>query len=833
LRRCTSDLSLYEEFFDRIINFTIDQKRKPSSVKELIGLEVDRTIKQHESSLTSKLTILHGHSGSGKTVIFSLLFRYFCSIAKSDPRSPLPIFIDGDIYETRIYKHNDSYIEMRSDLQRYIEKMKSFAKERKRTNDVVVFIDGMSKRNSHYRDLIREICYCLERHPISNIYISVSDISNDEIMSLFRPLNIAGGPRAFSLSPQIAIESENDAHSFLSVHRHLMEKEKSVTLDESRNLLDRLSHLDFKKLDIYLVATVAKKIGEGKYDNIHSMSDFLDRFCMDEIARIANEFGGFSSVGLMGSAGRLAFKTSIQKKRLHPSRVEGRPEWFLVTRHNRIRDYLVAKFLVESVLKAGRSRIYRDYFVNNGLFFYDYPEDVNVFVKDIINKKSGQFGQLIITSISRILKIVPPSSRIYLYYLLGRFMDLRFSEQAKHMLREERDFVESANIPLIEKTVLVRTILMSLCYLGDEQAINEYLKILLSSDLARSVNLGFHRAYYGDYVHDVSSRSPHNPSFFDAERYRDSPSEDWSRSYTALYERVKRHLTAKNRAVDRDPAFKLRLFTLLSFVQSRMEEKVVDDNIRFSVLQLLKKIEEDKALHDEDELNGYCRIIYGDLKSRFFSPILTVLKIYRLKEERRRGWIDRGLDDQEKKIRAESVADHCFMTYWIAKLLLPPDKVDGRRYDKPKVLEMLLAHDLAEADVGDYNVVSMTSSQIDEVRSEERRRMSMFSVRESYSGIYSTRETYNLWREFETHDGARTFESTIAHDIDRLEILFQLEVYRAYLKGNDYDDFKSSVSMDLTTRWASGIAESIDEAMSINLASSNCAPGGINTTPDI
>jgi putative hydrolase of HD superfamily len=64
-----------------------------------------------------------------------------------------------------------------------------------------------------------------------------------------------------------------------------------------------------------------------------------------------------------------------------------------------------------------------------------------------------------------------------------------------------------------------------------------------------------------------------------------------------------------------------------------------------------------------------------------------------LKRTPRTGWLDRGLPPEE----TESVADHTFRTALLAWLLAAADP----SFDRARVLELALVHDLAEAITGD------------------------------------------------------------------------------------------------------------------------------------
>jgi putative hydrolase of HD superfamily len=69
----------------------------------------------------------------------------------------------------------------------------------------------------------------------------------------------------------------------------------------------------------------------------------------------------------------------------------------------------------------------------------------------------------------------------------------------------------------------------------------------------------------------------------------------------------------------------------------------------------------------------------------------------RLKEIKRTGWLDRGIDPG----RAESVADHTLGVALLAWATALERHADGAPIDPDRLLKLVLLHDLAEAETGD------------------------------------------------------------------------------------------------------------------------------------
>jgi putative hydrolases of HD superfamily len=129
-----------------------------------------------------------------------------------------------------------------------------------------------------------------------------------------------------------------------------------------------------------------------------------------------------------------------------------------------------------------------------------------------------------------------------------------------------------------------------------------------------------------------------------------------------------------------------------------------------------------------------------------------------LKKVPRKGWKEKvGID------KPESVADHSYGTAMMAMVFS-----DTRNLDTEKILKMALLHDLAESVTGDFtpNEISKENKKIIESEAMESILSNLRSnLAESYKEI---------WKEYQE---GTTAESTLIHDIDRLEMAVQAAKY--------------------------------------------------------
>ncbi len=131
----------------------------------------------------------------------------------------------------------------------------------------------------------------------------------------------------------------------------------------------------------------------------------------------------------------------------------------------------------------------------------------------------------------------------------------------------------------------------------------------------------------------------------------------------------------------------------------------------------------------------------------------------RLKSTPRQGWIDKLSISNP-----ESVADHSYSMAIMGMVLS-----DMKGYDSDKVLKMILLHDLAESEIGDYTPEQVSIEKKHEIEDEAFSKITKVLPN-------STRSEYmEIWQEFKK---GITAESKLVHQIDRLELALQAKAYQ-------------------------------------------------------
>jgi putative hydrolase of HD superfamily len=129
-----------------------------------------------------------------------------------------------------------------------------------------------------------------------------------------------------------------------------------------------------------------------------------------------------------------------------------------------------------------------------------------------------------------------------------------------------------------------------------------------------------------------------------------------------------------------------------------------------------------------------------------------------LKKVDRQGWIDKLSIDNP-----ESVADHSYSMAIMGMVLS-----DLENHNSEKILKMILLHDLAESEIGDY-----TPGQISTVKKNELENNAISKILENLPESVKS-QYHGIWKEYQEN---KTPESILVHQIDKLEMGLQAKLY--------------------------------------------------------
>lgn len=129
-----------------------------------------------------------------------------------------------------------------------------------------------------------------------------------------------------------------------------------------------------------------------------------------------------------------------------------------------------------------------------------------------------------------------------------------------------------------------------------------------------------------------------------------------------------------------------------------------------------------------------------------------------LKKVPRKGWKSKANIEHP-----ESVADHSYGTAIMAMVLS-----DLQKLDTHKIIKMALLHDLAETIIGDF-MPEEISKEVKNTSENDAMKEILSKLPENIAGEYS-----KIWQEYLQ---ANTRESTLLHDVDKMEMAIQAVKY--------------------------------------------------------
>ena len=169
------------------------------------------------------------------------------------------------------------------------------------------------------------------------------------------------------------------------------------------------------------------------------------------------------------------------------------------------------------------------------------------------------------------------------------------------------------------------------------------------------------------------------------------------------------------------------------------------------------------------------------------------LHIENLKTVKRKGWTIKS-----KVKEVESVAEHSYAATSIVMIIS-----DLVGLNTEKVMKMMLIHDLPEGIIGDLVPGENANKDMDE---EEAIRSILGSLPDKMQIDYT-----EIWNEFKMN---KTKESQLVHEIDKLELIIQLSLYRDRMSKEAFNEFLQSsekiIELDLNRELLNEILKEIE-----------------------
>jgi 5'-deoxynucleotidase YfbR-like HD superfamily hydrolase len=201
-------------------------------------------------------------------------------------------------------------------------------------------------------------------------------------------------------------------------------------------------------------------------------------------------------------------------------------------------------------------------------------------------------------------------------------------------------------------------------------------------------------------------------------------------------------------------SFKLNLFLLL--IDSLKNKNAIDP----MYLELLK-IDE----HGDRKVNTLIDSFFEMCRRGWFNKINIFNLFAESNTLERIGWTGTNVPTPHK----ESIAEHMYVMYTMANLYLP-NCYNELGYDKNKVLNMIMIHDLAETVTGDIPHPNKTSD--DDLKEDLIARALWCNL--LYNESPASIDIYEAWNDWSLN---LTINAKIAHDFDAIQLNYQFFTY--------------------------------------------------------
>lgn len=825
LIRNRDDLNQLSAFFRYTTKIEKEKEATPIDIYQLISNMPG------DGSCTS--FALNGGQGTGKTAFLSVLYAALNSTAINRSQRRYPLFIDADDY-TNVNDRRQSILQVIESLNNTIKVNQEYCR-------FVLMVDGLTGREKELsKTICQQLLFQLDLNVFDAIIWSIVDDFEEDLNQILKKNNILNPLTRIQIYPIKVNDLKIDyLKDFIFLYkringRNVEDVEKINICNDAEALAERLnSILPGDEIDQHILSLIYEKLNIEHYFDNANLATFLEKYCLEQLNKEGTT-KTFERLSLLREAAWLAYRLIIETfyQGQVPRDLQVEPKerntkfWSLVTQHSNIRDFLVAWYVIDLIRyrdsgssAVGFSDNLNGDIVNRDLISYDFPQIVNRFMRYILSSHPN-IGNEVVTNISRILRYFEKNQTKQLsqtvtvnllYYLLGRCPSTgpRQEELLQRATQQvEKKLANATGNERIQLLTQYRTISISRMRLGKNSS-KEFLSKLLRNNLLASIDRGYHRLYYGDaqtFKEDVPTC------------YLDNESASWLKSFEALKDHLDREVlslsynddidaTNSNSGgledidTDSDPEelsvqTQHYIFTLVSFVQSRIEEVSAQaETQRLYAKQVIKHLLNQKNLVLIPELRHYLGMMQIDLEqdNSYSSRWRFVLNLYRLKWEPRRGWLLRNLQPNFQVGRIESVADHSYATLLLASLLLPDNLEEAPNYKREDVIRKLIFHDIAEAYTGDFIFHLFNEEDKEEAKSKGQQALAYLRFKQTYGGLNNSLAIFNDSLDFSAAEGNRidtdkyvpasntsppSDSAKVARDIDKLENLIQLFLYK-------------------------------------------------------
>lgn len=732
-------------------------------------------------SESENIVKIMGNSGSEKNALMQLLYLKLCQDAEKEEREVIPFYINLSYYEKQFYDHEDKIeTQIRAKMVEDLSLLKKYINENQ-NKKVVLFIDSI-------RDFAAS--QTLIEHILADIISDIKNLQKVVAVDTNFTINkrrikkvIALAPTNFEYILKIhSVDLADDEVCFK--YYDSFEKIYGIKVHD---LHEKMVKMSFYEIDAYVLRLSANILRDNLYNDSFTISDLYE-------AMFAKMVNGNKSLIL--ETAKTAYDFAYTECEFDDHDVFSSKQWAIIKKHKSFIDFSISYYYIHQLV--GNTEW------NLKFFELVLPKEVTRFVTPRINDTFGN-EEKVIKLVKEHYSEMEILGKSEMTFWLGRIQNRRLVVEANQLLRElYNDTVSKIKDKNIRNLYcnsgerkadlfLLRGIVVSLIYSGEDKIANTYIENLINEDLPNEINRGFHLEYYGD--------KPYLPNK-DMLDFEDNISLG-HKTFKRLIKNLDRHF--EKRVVM--PAMELDLFTLCSLLQARMfqPEAFGAEKLDFYAKKCLKYLE---------KYNGMVKHMHSTKIASYFSMMHTDLNEYISNHKRadvrcdlynlystavdvkRAGWVIAGIQDPE------SVVEHMYNAWLLGMFNLPEEYYDPD-YSKTKILSMILLHDLGETITGD---IPKPEKALDaSYEKKEDKIMRELFLKGTYPFMTNLNQCYVLWEEWSEQ---KTFNARVAKDLDTLQAMYKFcEYYKVHPDKfsdekrdgwlDEFNDLKTEIGLDI------------------------------------
>lgn len=433
------------------------------------------------------------------------------------------------------------------------------------------------------------------------------------------------------------------------------------------------------------------------------------------------------------------------------------------------RDFFFAVYYLECV-ESENADIMR-------IFDCIFTPSINRFIVSLLGQNARR-ELIIVKSLTNTFESLGTKARAQAAYLLGRIKNTKAKSMAISFLRKQyRVFANQSRLQNNgdeDEMMLFRSIGISLIYLGDKEDEDDFFSLMIYNEAISVLNLKFHVAYYTTDAYKVGEYL----NFADETLYT---RDNLKNLYNFLYHSITTALDKGKQGIN--------IITIISLTIYQKYQNGGDEE-KHNLHSLIDSLATDTSI-TSPTLKKYILSIKDHLTEKnIYASALT--KLYSMKTIQRSGWLEKGREI-DKKARVESDADHTWGCCLLAQVLLDEkienciflnqeDKIKyNESYNRDRIIQMLLVHDLPEVYTGDIPIDKQTSDKKD----KENVAMQKIAALDAFPFFRSFHKIEQTWLDYEA---GSDINSVLAYQIDKIEPLVQLFIYRDALPEGQRDN---------------------------------------------